>query len=332
MKKVILFLLSLSLGTYLSIEIYKAIGWTEVKNFIVNFTLQQGLIILALTILITLIGAFKWHEVLKGEGVSLPFFDTLKSYLAGYSIIFLAPALFLGGEFIRAYIIKQKNSVSWSKGTASIIIDMVLEFSINLIIIVIGLVVFLSKVFLLPANLTLLFGGLILFFIVVLSLFYIKVFKKESIVVSLGNLFKRDLNGAPQEVEKEIFSFFDIKNRALWITGALSLLRISIMYLRTFILIIFLKQQITAWYALSVLCFSLLALIVPIPAGAGAHELVQVFTFNSLGFSASSATAFAIIIRIVETIIALAGLVILSKLGINLLKNYLLKEENNRNK
>lgn len=332
MKKAILFLLSLFLGTCLSIEVYRAIGWTEIKNFIVDFNLQQGLVILGFTFLITLIGALKWHEILKGEGASLSFFDTFKSYLAGYSIIFLAPALFLGGEFIRAYILKQKNSIAWSKSAASIIIDRVLEWSINLVVIIIGLIAFFSKVCLLPVNLTLLFGGLILFFIVILTLFYTKVLKKESLVASLSKLFNRDLNGGPQETEKEIFSFFNIRNRAMWKAGALSLLRMLAMYLRTFVLIVFLKQPINIWCALPVLCFSLLALAVPIPAGAGSHELAQVFAFKALGFSVPSATVFAIIIRIAEAIIALIGLIILSRLGITLLKNYLLKGENGKNK
>jgi uncharacterized protein (TIRG00374 family) len=330
MKKTIIFLSSIILGLCLSIEIYKSIGWTEIKNFIFSFTLEQGLIILALTILITLIGAWKWHEILKGEGASLPFFDTLKSYLAGYSIIFFAPALFLGGEFIRAYIIRKKNSVDWSKGVASIIIDRVLELSFNLVIIIIGLIIFFNKMLLLPLNMTVLIGGFVVFFIVILIIFYTKVFKKESLVVSLGRMFNKNLNGAPEEVEKKIFDFFDIKNKTLWTTSALSLFRILAMYLRTFVLIVFLKQQITIWYVFPVLCFSLLAFIVPIPAGTGSHELAQVFVFKELGFNVSSATAFTIIIRISETIVALIGLVILSRLGINILKNYLLKEENNK--
>jgi len=332
MKKAILFLLSLFLGICLSIEIYKTIGWPEIKISIVNFNPQQGLIILALTFLITLIGALRWHEILKGERASIPFFDTFKSYLAGYSIIFLAPALVLGGEFIRAYILKQKNSIAWSKSAASIIIDRVLEWSINLVIIIIGLTVFFGKVCLLPLNLTMLFGGLILFFIVILTFFYTKVLKKESLIASLGKLFNKDLNGEPQETEKEIFTFFNINNSTMWKAGALSLLRILIMYLRAFILIIFLKQQTTIWCALPVLCFSLLALTVPTPAGTGSHELAQVFAFKALGFSASSATAFVIIIRIAEAIIALIGLVFLSRLGIDLFKNYLFKEENGKNK
>ena len=118
MKKIIIFLSSLLLGAYLSIEVYKAIGWNEIQNFICSISLQQEFIILALTFLITLIGAWKWYEILKGEKTPVGFLDTFKSYLAGYSIIFLAPALFLGGEFVRAYIIKQKNSVDWSKGVA----------------------------------------------------------------------------------------------------------------------------------------------------------------------------------------------------------------------
>ncbi len=321
----ILFLLSLFFGICLSVFIYNLVGWQEIKSAFVNFGLTQGLIILILTFLITIIGAKRWQEILKGGGAEISFFDVFKAYLAGFSIIFFAPVLFLGGEIIRVYALKEKHSVAWAKGISSIIIDRVLEWSVNLAIIILGALYFVGKIHLFPVSFIVLFGMALSFFIIMITLFYLRVFKKKSIIAFLGNAFNGDLNGEPQEIEKEIFTFFNAQRGVMWRALILSVIRVLIMYVRVLVLIMFLGETITIQQVLPVLSFSLLAATVPIPAAAGAHELAQWIAFKSLGLKVSLSTAFAIILRGAETIIALIGLLILSRLGFDLLKNRLFK-------
>ena len=98
------------------------------------------------------------------------------------------------------------------------------------------------------------------------------------------------------------------------------------MYFRTWLLIIFLGKSLGALPALSILGFTYLAAMIPIPTALGSHEAIQTFAFNSLGLGASTATAFTMIIRGAELLIALAGVTILLRLGISLLKNNLFKQ------
>jgi uncharacterized membrane protein YbhN (UPF0104 family) len=166
------------------------------------------------------------------------------------------------------------------------------------------------------------FGGVFLFFAAGIALFYFKSFKRESIV----RLFFRGGNNQPLEVEKEIFNFFKPKKKAMWRGFALSFLRATIMLFRTWVLIIFLGKTIGALPALSILGFSYLAVMVPIPTALGSHEAIQVFAFKSLALGASTATAFTMIIRGAELIFALAGVMLLFRLGIELLRNTLFKK------
>ena len=332
MKKLILFLLSLFFGICLSVFIYNLVGWQEIKNAFVNFGLMQGLTILVLTLLITILAVKRWQEILKGGGEEISFFDAFKAYLAGFSIIFFAPVLFLGGEILRAYALKEKYSVAWVKSIASIIIDRVLEWSVNLVVIILGALYFVGKVHLFPSGFILPFGIALSFFIVIITLFYLRVFKKKSIIAFLGNAFNEDLNGEPQEIEKEIFSFFNGKKRLMWRVLILSVVRMFIMYVRTLALIMFLGESIAMKNVLPVLSFNLLAATIPIPAATGAHELAQWIAFKSLKLKVSLSTAFVIILRGAETIIALVGLLILSRLGFDLLKNRLFKATNQFNR
>ena len=97
------------------------------------------------------------------------------------------------------------------------------------------------------------------------------------------------------------------------------------MYFRTWLLILFLGKEISGLPVFSILGFTYLAVMVPIPTALGSHEAIQTFAFNSLGLGLPTATAFTMIIRGAELLIALVGVIILLRLGVIFLKNLLFK-------
>jgi len=329
MKKILLFLFSLLIGIGLFVWIIKTVGWQEIKRAFLVFTGWQGLVILGLTLLIALIGNWKWKEILKGEDVQISFRSLFSPYLAGFTVMYLAPILVWGGEFFRGYVLKEKNKIPWSKGMASIIIDRILEWTANLVVIFFGILFFLLKIGSPPKKLAAIFGGILFLLTVLIFFFYFKIFKRESLAKAVGRIFNHRLDSQPLEIEKEIFNFFKPKEKAMWKSFELSFLKAGIMLLRTWVLIIFLGKEISVLPALSVLGFSYLTAMIPIPAAIGSHEAVQAFAFNSLGLGVSVGTAFAMLIRGAELIIALAGVIILFRLGIILLKNTLFKKITN---
>lgn len=321
MRKVFLFLASLSLGIGVLVWIYKIIGWNEIMNAFLVFSGWQGLTIFLLSILIAIVGNWKWLIILKGKEIKISFFDLFKYYLAGFSIIFLAPILFGGGEFLKVYILKKKNPINWSKVIASVIIDRISEWTTNLLVIFSGILIFLYKVGLPPRKLTLVFGMTLLFFSMGLFYFYLKTLRKESFVKSFGRFFNQNLDSKPLEAEKEIFSFFKLENSLMWKSFILSILKAGVMYLRTLFLIIFLQKKISLLSTFSIFSFTCLAAMIPIPASLGSHEALQIFAFKSLGISQSTAAVFTFILRGVDLLIALIGILVLIRLGLFLVKD-----------
>ena len=320
MKTLLLFLASLLIGIGLFFWIAGIVGWGEIKNAFLAFTGWQGLVILGLTFLMALVGTWKWREILKGCGEDVPFRSLLNPYLAGFSVMFLAPILIWGGEIFRSYILKERNNVTWSKGMASVIIDRILEWTANLAVIFFGGIFFLLMIGTPPTKLVIIFGGIFLVFLAGLFFFYFKSIRRESII---GFLVR---NNKPFDTEKEIFNFFKAKNKALWKGMALAFLRAGVMYTRAWLLIMFLGKSIGGLAALSVLGFSYLAVMIPIPTALGSHEALQTFAFGALGLGVSAATAFTMIIRGAELILSLLGIVILFRLGIILVKDMLFKK------
>ncbi|GAI55188.1 unnamed protein product, partial [marine sediment metagenome] len=217
----------------------------------------------------------------------------------------------------------------WPKGLASVIVDRVLEWTINLVVIFFGLLFFFYKIGFSSKNLGIIFGGILAIFILGIAYFYLKVFKKESIikVIVKGLGMKRiEQKNTFLKIEKEVFSFFRPEKKAMWKGFGLSFLRTTGMYLRVWVVISFLGKSVGAFSVLSILGFSHLALLIPIPTALGSHEAIQALGFSSLGLGASTATAFTMIIRGSELIMALLGIIILFRLGIALLRNVLLKK------
>lgn len=330
MKKFLLFLISLLIGVGLFIWILNTIGWQEIKGAFLVFTGWHGLVIFGLTLLMMLIGNWKWKEILKGENVKVSFRNLLNPYLAGFSVMFLAPILLLGGEIFRGYILKERGSIPWSKGMASIFIDRILEWTANLVVIFFGTLFLLIAIGLPPVKLLIIFGGVFLFFAGGIGYFYLKTFKRESMArFFLRTLGLERFNHANSilDIEKEIFDFFKPKKMAMWRGFGLSFLRAGAMYLRAWLLVFFLGKSISTLPALSILGFTYLAAMIPIPTALGTHEAIQTFAFTSFSLGASTATAFTMIIRGAELIVALIGVIILYRLGIGLIRNTFLKNK-----
>jgi len=348
MKKFLLFLFSLLIGVILFVWILETVGWQEIQSAFLVFTGWQGIVILFLTFLMILIGTWKWQEVLQETGARISFREIWRAYLAGFSIRFLAPIFIIGVEIFQGYILKKKNSIPWSQGMASVIIDRILEWTVNLVIVFWGGMFFLLMIDFPPMKLVMIFGSVFLIFLFGISFFYFKISKRESIVKAFAKLFNQKLSPVKRGeggdevksqrpidsqlfgIEKEIFNFFKLsKKKVIWKVFGLNLLRAGVMLWRTWLLIVFLGKSIGALPALSILGFTYLAVMIPIPAALGSHEVIQTFAFSSLNLGAATAAAFTMIIRGAELIVVLLGIVILFRLGIFLIRDTFLKKINN---
>lgn len=135
MSKLLVFLISLLIGIILFVWIFKSIGWEEIKKFFLVFTFWEGVLILVLTLGKFLTATWKWKEILKAEGVNLPFLKLFNIYLSGSSITYFFPTAFLAGEIFQSYVLKRKYSIVWTKGMASSISDQILDWTTNLVVI-----------------------------------------------------------------------------------------------------------------------------------------------------------------------------------------------------
>jgi len=323
-KQKLLLIASFVLGLVIFFWLGRIIGWKDIGSAFAVFTGWQGLVIIALSFLIAFIGNWRWREILKDSAIDVPFFQLFKIYLGGYAMMYLFPVLVWGGEAFRVYGLGKEKNLSWKKTFASVIIERILEWTANLIVIFLGLGFFLYKIYLPPKELVMVFGVALIFFISILSYFYIKAMGKKSIVREIvKNFFKKEVsdNNGMISVENDVFNFFQLGNNSFKKGFVISILRALVMQARGWILIIFLGSWIGFFPSLAVLGFTYLSSMIPIPTSLGAHEAVQFYAFTSLGLTASMATVFTMIIRAGEIVVSSVGLIFLIRTGFNLLGN-----------
>lgn len=331
MKKFLLFLFSFLVGAVLFIWIVRDVGWEEIKLVFTSFSLGKGLVILILTFLTILIGIWKWRFILRNQGYNVPFAVIIKSYFAGYSISFLAPMMILGGEVFRGYSLKEKESVPWTKAMGSVVIDRISEATLCFITIIAGVLYFLLRISLPPKNLGIILALTLISFGGLTAIFYFKSFKKESIIKFFTKRLNMKLNEPNSflEIEKEVFDFFRPRKKVMWESFGLSFLRVLANLLRMWLLIIFFGKNIGILSAFSVLAFYYFVIALPIPAALGSHEVIQSFSFNALGLGANTGTALALIIRVVDLIVALIGVLFFLGLSFHILENSLIRKIKN---
>jgi hypothetical protein len=83
--------------------------------------------------------------------------------------------------------------------------------------------------------------------------------------------------------------------------------------------------------ALSILGFSYLGTLIPIPANLGSYDAIQAFVFASLRMPSGMGTAFSMIIRGAEIVMCLIGAIALFRFGYKFVRLKLNNNNDNAN-
>lgn len=318
MKKLLLFILPLIVGIGIFVWIIKITGWREILQTFFVFTGWNGIALLLITFLAMLVGVWKWQIILKSQGEKVSFKSLVAPYFGNFSLTYLAPTIFFAGETFRSYLAKKKNSsLPWEKIISSVFLDRLLDSSVMLVAVVLGVLYFLFKIGIPSQNLSVFLGIVFVLFLFVIVFFYFKFYKKQSILKFVSGILR--INFLKEDhiaygIEKEVFAFF---HQRKYFTKVIfvSILRNVLLWLRHWLLILFLGAKIGLFGALSVLSFSYLASLIPIPAALGSHEAIQAFVFSNFRMEESMGTVFAIVLRGADVAIALIGIAILARIG-----------------
>lgn len=329
MNKKLVFIGSLLLGVVLTVWIYLSID-----NLLLPFK-NAPLYLLALYLIIILfihsVHTLRWKLILKTMKHNLPFKKLFAFRIMGYSINFITPTAHIGGEPLKAAMLKE-NNVAYSEGVSSIFIDKSMEVLANGFFAFVGIIIVILSVALPKEELAnLILVSIICVFLLLLLL--LNILKKENSLYKTFKMLKLDkikrlkvFDGIVKKTGENIHSFFLNHKDTFRVSVLLSFSMWVFMFVEYKILFLMLGFDASLLQLFIIISFVGLAYLIPVPAALGVLEVGQLSAFSILGLSSALGIAAAIIIRAKDLLITLIGLALISIKGLGAIKT--LKESN----
>ncbi len=332
MKTALKFVISLGLGIFLFSYVLEKSGLGTIGEAAGLFLGLEGLFLLFLTCLIVMVGAVRWKSILRAEGEEVPLMIVVRYLVKGFTVDFLTPFSLFGGEAVRIYLMKKE--VGLKKSASSSIIDKIMDVTTHFLFLLFGLIL-LFLYTLSFQNAVIIYGAvIILVLFIVLFFFYLRAFRKESIVRQIFKIFGKSFASTDNgkvvlDIERQILYFFSSKKKELFQGMTLSFLRHFLFLSRTFFIIYFLIGSFEAGGAVVAYGLTILSMLLPIPASLGSLEMISAVGFGAVGMGFAVGTSYAIAIRTADLFVCFFGLFFFARLSWRgfLQKIFLKKEE-----
>lgn len=326
MTKVILFFLSIVIGIALFIGVIVYIGLDDLVEVFSSFSWFTIAIVISLALLQITIIIYRWQMILEAQGDKVKFRQLLGPKFVGFAISYLTPGLYVGGEPVRAYLLKKQAKVPFTHGFASIIVDKILDFTYPLPFLIVALIYALFT-YDISFQAVGVFIVALVGLVALLATFYIQTYRGKGFFTSMFAILRLDRLPKIQRILDRVKYFeglnieFFKKRRDIFIKGLLlSLLGGMIIFIQFMVMLWALGISANLIEILVMMVFMILAFLVPIPASLGSLEASQVLVFTALGHPASVGFAFTLILRIAELGKLGVGLAFLSNVGLKFLK------------
>lgn len=303
----ILYFLLKKVGFSSVIDQVRSMGWTFLFLIFFPVFFQEVLFALA------------WQYSINGRVPG--FLNVFFANIAGESVSYITPFTFVGGEPLRAILLK--HHAGGHSSTASVIISRTTR--------AMGMVVFVSISLFMSLNFLPLPGALKTILIVVLTLLFIGIFifiylQKIGIFATISNWinwiklpgwaskkvnhFIQEKGINLQKLDQQLIDFYKNEPGRFCFSLVLSVIGWAIGALEIYLFLKFIGMPVSIYIAVSIEALSLVinTCFLFMPAGIGTQEAGKVFIFKVLGMLAQTGLAVGVFRRIREIIWAFLGL------------------------
>ena len=323
-KKLILGLqisLPIIVGLILFWLVFKHIDLAHFLNIVRNANIWYVLLYFAISAIIILCSVFRWKLILLSQKHNIKFSYLLKAYLAGYGVSYITPSAKMGGEPVRAALLK-RHGLKTHESLSTIIIDKTMELGGSLLFFVIGAII-LTVNYSLPDNLKFLIIIISVIFLGIIGFGIYQIINEKGFILTIYKFLKlhkmKKLTNVTKKIiniEKLIIKFY--KKDKLHFVSALFVMAIawSLMFVefKLAILIFGIDSNLLHIF----LTFSVVgaAYLIPVPFAMGVLEGGEVALFKAIGLSASVGLGVGLLTRVRDSITAGIGLIIATYYGV----------------
>jgi glycosyltransferase 2 family protein len=255
----------------------------------------------------------------RAENPSIPFLPLIKYRLSVFGLSYFTPGPQVGGEPLQVFYLKENHGLSFARATSAVIMDKLLEFLANFILIGIGLTAAV-RVGMVSPNGTQALGSLIpMVLILAWPVIHLILLSRGKYPISgllraaTSLLGDRDWVRLIMISERMAASFTRRKFPALLAGLFFSLVAWAGMAAEYFLMADFLSASLSFEQILAALTAALLAFLLPLPGGLGALEASQVYALTMMGYAPSIGISLSLIMRARDILNGGIGLLLAGK-------------------
>jgi hypothetical protein len=261
----------------------------------------------------------RWWTILNAENPGIPFLKLVRYRLAVFGLSYFTPGPQVGGEPLQVIYLRRDYGVSFARATAAVIMDKLLEFLANFILLAVGLTAAV-RVGLITRGSTQAIGSLIPLAAILLwplihlvSLYRGKYPLSALVRAAFSSAKKQKWMRLVVVSERMAGSFTRRHPRALLAALGFSLLAWAGMAAEYFMMAGFLQAQLTGEQTLAALTAALFAFLMPLPGGLGALEASQVYVMTAFGHTAAIGIGISLLMRARDILNGGLGLLLASR-------------------
>jgi len=284
-KRTLSILASVLFGVILIVVIFFKYPFREVISTFTNFTPTLVLLYLIVSVLIMVTLSFRWKVILNALGHKIAFYKLFGYRVIGYGISYITPSAKVGGEPVRAALLKRRG-LSFKEGLSSVVIDKTLELSISAFFFIAG-VLLLVVAYAIPGEVLTVLIILSLIFLILVWIFYARILKGKPVFAPLFKLFRlhkfkflSKYHNAILNFEKPIIHFYRTEKKAFFTAAALSILSLALSMLEYKLVLLMLGINAPLGIVFVVLSLAGFAFMIPLPMALGSFEAFQASFFS----------------------------------------------------
>ena len=279
---------------------------------------QIGVILIINVLVIGLMTA-RWWIIVRAENPSVPFLPLVGYRLSVFGLSYFTPGPQVGGEPLQIIYLQRNHGVSFARATSAVIMDKLLEFLVNFILIGVGAWAIVRVGLVsengIRLNLSLIGLAILLIWPIVHIILLYRGIMPISRILLRQPFIQKDHQGIRLIIVAErMASAFCRKHfRAMFLAVAVSLFSIVGIAIEYYLMVRFLGVQLNALQVFAALTTMQIAFLMPLPGGLGALEASQVFAFGAFGQPASAAISLTLLMRARDILNGSIGLILAGK-------------------
>ncbi len=275
-------------------DIWKTLKTLKLSQIAVIFSINAAVIGLMTA---------RWWIIVRAENRSLPFLPLVGYRLSVFGLSYFTPGPQVGGEPLQVIYLQRNHGLSFARATSAVIMDKLLEFLVNFILIGIGAWAIFRMGLVSENGIRLTFSLIGLALLLSWPLAHILLLYNGIMPVSRVLLrqpfIQKDHQGIRLIIVAErMASVFCRKHvHTMFLAIVVSLLSIVGIAVEYYLMVSFLGMKVNAIQMFAALTAMQVSFLMPLPGGLGALEASQVFALGAFGQPASAAISLTLLMR-----------------------------------